>query len=530
MTTESPPSPANEGVAADRASGAGPAAEPLRILVVDDDDVDRMAVRRGLRAAGTNAEFRDANSVSTALAELAGTPFDCVFLDYQLLGGDGLRVLKEARAAGITTPIVMLTGRDDGETVAELIKAGASDYLNKSNATPDRMAQTMRHVIRVAAAEEQARQALHALRGSEARFRILHETSPDGFIILRTVRDGTGQIVDFIWDYLNPAAERIGGYSRPGVVGARILEKNPGVRESGLFDLYREVIEIGEPRQREIYYGHEGLNVWLRVTAAKLDDDGVAVSFTDITRRKLAEEERERVLDARNRFYATMSHELRTPINAVLGYTDLLLAGAYGDLTGVQLQGIERAHRAAHHLLELVNDVLDLSKLEAGKLELELEEVNIPHLIEDLFTTVRPLAEERGTELRLIDDGCAAPLRTDPRRVRQILLNLISNAIKFGEGQPVDVRCAEASNDGAVIEVIDRGAGIANEHLPRIFEEFVQLSEDRAGTGLGLSISKRLAELLRGRLEAESEIGQGSVFRVVLRRIGTDPVTTVSPG
>jgi signal transduction histidine kinase len=204
-------------------------------------------------------------------------------------------------------------------------------------------------------------------------------------------------------------------------------------------------------------------------------------------------------------------------MNAILGYTDLLLAGAYGSMTPAQTEGIERTHRAGQHLLELVNDVLDLSKLEAGKLEIEVEPTSVPELIDDLFDTVRPLASDSGAELRLEHDGCTDPIEIDPRRVRQILLNLLSNAIKFGGARPVWVNCRRGDDGGIQVEVRDEGPGIQESDLPRIFEEFVQLSgTDRLGTGLGLPISRRLAELLGGRLEVDSEPGQGSTFRLHL--------------
>ncbi|HKP74199.1 MAG TPA: PAS domain-containing protein, partial [Longimicrobiaceae bacterium] len=242
-------------------------------------------------------------------------------------------------------------------------------------------------------------------------------------------------------------------------------------------------------------------------------------TIIDATEAKRAEEERERAVTARSRFYAAMSHELRTPINAVLGYNDLLLAGVYGELTPPQQTSLERGQRAARHLLHLVNDVLDLSKLEAGKMELVWEPVPVVALVQDLFATVQPLAEEHGSELRL--DGRAAAgvdIVTDPRRLQQILLNLISNALKFGRSRPVEVRCS-ASPDDVAIEVTDQGVGIAPGDLARIFEEFIQLpSANAGGTGLGLPISQQLARLLGGRLEVESEPGAGSTFRLRLPR------------
>jgi len=244
-----------------------------------------------------------------------------------------------------------------------------------------------------------------------------------------------------------------------------------------------------------------------------------AGTIIDVTEAKRAEEERERAVTARSRFYAAMSHELRTPINAVLGYNDLLLAGVYGELTPQQQFSLERGQRAARHLLHLVNDVLDLSKIEAGKLELAWEPVSVLPLVQDLFATLQPLADEHGSELRLQGrEAAGIDIVTDLRRVQQILLNLISNALKFGGGKPVEVRC-EATEGEVTIEVADQGVGIPAGELEHIFEEFIQLPNANAGgTGLGLPISQRLARLLGGWLEVESEPGAGSTFRLRLPR------------
>src|SRR5262249_33985181 len=186
----------------------------------------------------------------------------------------------------------------------------------------------------------------------------------------------------------------------------------------------------------------------------------------------------ERAMTARSRFYASMSHELRTPINAVLGYSTLLLERIYGPLNDKQAEGIERTQKAARHLLELVNDVLDLSKIEAGKIDLRLQPVEFPSLIEDLFVTVKPLADEHHTQLTL-DCPPETPIKvvSDPRRVRQILLNLLSNAIKFGQGKPITVTCTSDNDKGVSIAVADQGPGISAEDQERIFLEFVQLGK-----------------------------------------------------
>jgi signal transduction histidine kinase len=231
--------------------------------------------------------------------------------------------------------------------------------------------------------------------------------------------------------------------------------------------------------------------------------------------------ELERAMAARSRFYASMSHELRTPINAIIGYNTLLLDGIYGPLSDQQQHGIARTHHAARHLLELVNDVLDLSKIEAGKFEVSVQPAAFPGLIEDLFVTVRPMADEHASALTLEHVGERVTLETDPRRVRQILLNLLSNAIKFGAGKPIEVTSRAIEGGGLEVAVRDHGPGIATADLPRIFDEFVQLANSGntghpTGTGLGLPISKRLAELLGGELTAASQPGDGSTFRLRL--------------
>ena len=227
-------------------------------------------------------------------------------------------------------------------------------------------------------------------------------------------------------------------------------------------------------------------------------------------------------LSARNRFYAAMSHELRTPINAVMGYNDLLLASVYGPLNEQQELAVERSQRAAQHLRELVNDVLDISRLESGKVDVEAQAVSVPALVDDLFATLRPMAESTGAELRRMAGECPTVM-TDERRLRQILMNLVSNAIKYGGGSPVWVTCSADRGGGVLVEVVDAGPGIHPEDQGRIFEEFVQLGREEngdnagvQGTGLGLPISRRLARLLGGTLTVSSTPGVGSTFRLAL--------------
>jgi signal transduction histidine kinase len=319
------------------------------------------------------------------------------------------------------------------------------------------------------------------------------------------------------------------GYSM-GAVDYVFKPFNPDVLRSKVavfVDLYLKQREIqrqsdqlreGQKRELELEHRTSMLEAEAR-SAAKLSQMN-----EELHRRQLALEQ---AMGARNRFYASMSHELRTPINAVIGYSTLMLDNIYGPLNAKQKEGLQRSLRAARHLLELVNDVLDLSKIEAGKIELSLQPVMFPALIEDLFVTVRPLADEYGSSLTLEMQSEPFNIVSDPRRVRQILLNLLSNAIKFGEGKPIQVVCKRNDDKGVQLEVVDQGVGIANDDIARIFEEFVQVSESKQpGTGLGLPISRRLAQLLDGSLTVHSMPGEGSAFRLTLPASLEDDMVT----
>ena len=327
------------------------------------------------------------------------------------------------------------------------------------------------------------------------------------------------------------------GYSM-GAVDYVFKPFNPDVLRSKVavfVDLYLKQEQIKE--QAELLAESERRELELQHRAELLESEArsaaqLAELNNQLHNRQL---ELEQAMGVRNRFYASMSHELRTPINAVIGYSTLLIDNIYGPLNEKQREGLQRTLKAARHLLELVNDVLDLSKIEAGKIELALQPVNVSTLIEDLFITVRPLADEYGSQLSFDVPPEPFTVTTDPRRVRQILLNLLSNAIKFGKKQPIEVKCARTEAGGVSISVIDKGEGISEEDRARVFEEFVQVSPtQQPGTGLGLPISRRLASLLDGSLEMESILGEGSIFTLTLpaeatpRSIDVDEFSTAT--
>ena len=221
----------------------------------------------------------------------------------------------------------------------------------------------------------------------------------------------------------------------------------------------------------------------------------------------------------KSQFLANMSHELRTPLNAILGYTELILDNLYGETPDKMRKALDRVQQNGRHLLNLINDVLDLSKIEAGKLTLSLSDYSLNNVVQGVFVAVESLAGEKKLELKM-DVPPGLPIgHGDERRITQVLLNLIGNAIKFTDAGTVTVT-AEAAKDAFTIAVRDTGPGIADADRLTIFEEFRQgdssVTKKKAGTGLGLSIARRIVEMHGGRLWVESKLGEGSTFFVTL--------------
>jgi signal transduction histidine kinase len=217
-----------------------------------------------------------------------------------------------------------------------------------------------------------------------------------------------------------------------------------------------------------------------------------------------------------------MSHELRTPLNAIIGLTDMMTTNAARFGTEKALEPLKRVHNAGTHLLGLINQLLDLSKIEAGKLELAPEKVNLPPLIDEVIGTARQLAEQNKNRLVVDAAENLGTLVVDPMRLRQILLNLLSNACKFTKEGEVRLQVRRVGNGRDTIElaVADTGIGMTGEQLGKLFQEFSQAEASTAkkygGTGLGLAITRKLARMMGGDVTVASEPGKGSVFTVRL--------------
>lgn len=255
---------------------------------------------------------------------------------------------------------------------------------------------------------------------------------------------------------------------------------------------------------------------------------GVFAAARDVTERKRFEQtlqeknvELENASLAKDRFLASMSHELRTPLNAIVGFTGTLLMKLPGPLTAEQEKQLRTIQASSRHLLSLINDLLDLAKIESGKVELNAEILDCRAVIEDVSTTLRPLAEGKGLRFEIRIPADELPVQTDRRSLTQILINLANNAIKFTNTGSVRIELAARRDNGsplAEIAVVDTGIGIREGDKAKLFQAFMQVdsSSTRAyeGTGLGLHVSQKLAHMIGGQIRFESEQGKGSTFYV----------------
>jgi PAS domain S-box-containing protein len=360
------------------------------------------------------------------------------------------------------------------------------------------------------------------------------EYAVDGIMII----DERDSITTF-----NPAAEHMFGYSAEEIVGQPVarLVPDPLHRQYKLISIGNEI--IGRRKDGTVFP--------MDLSSGQLTLDRrrlYVVILRDATRRKQAEEELQRARDAaeaasrsKSTFLANMSHELRTPLNAIIGYSELLIEEA-ADVDRDSLESdLKRIHRAGAHLLGLISDILDISKIEAGKMDLRYEYFPLSPMLGDVELTVAPLAAQSGNRFEISYNGQPASLFADPVRVRQILVNLLGNACKFTDHGTITLRVyaiadfklqvadpnanaareATPSQQAAIVfEVADTGIGMTAEQLARLFQPFTQADDSTTrrygGTGLGLALTRHFCQMMGGTVDVVSTPGKGSVFTVQL--------------
>ncbi|GAB4210816.1 MAG: hypothetical protein OHK0022_44550 [Roseiflexaceae bacterium] len=547
--------------------------ETLTILIVDDDEIDRKAVRRALRAAGLALMVEEVADSAAALAALEQRPFDCVFLDYRLPDRDGLAVLHAIRARGLLVPVVVLTGQGDERLAVELMKAGASDYLSKGTLTPETLTQALRSAIRVQRAEASAAQATRALSASVERLRFLSEASRllasslDAPVILSAL---ARLVVQNMADWCEVDVVADDGSIQRLVIAAADPEHEaqiPELQQMPLLDAEvpgtaAAVIAEGKPLLLDgLHPEHLAhLNSQCRAQTERFAISGLlivplcvrgrvmgALTLALTHGRRFSPEDLELAEDLANRtavavdnarlyheareavrlrdvFLSVASHELKTPLTSLFGNAQLLQRrlARQNSLNERDQRTLQVLVEQANRLNKMITALLDISRLQTGQFSIQREPVDLCALVVRLAEELRPALDQHTISVGC--DGATLPVIGDELRLEQVLHNLIQNAIKYSpQGGAIKVHMARRGQQAAVA-VIDRGIGIPADALPHLFSRFYRAhnvqEQQISGIGLGLYVVSEIVALHGGSVEVVSEEGSGSTFTIFLPLAG----------
>jgi PAS domain S-box-containing protein len=475
--------------------------------------------------------------------ELFRTAFDHAAIGMSLVGLEGRYLRVNAALCALT-----------GYTEAELLARTFQDITH-----PDDRAADLAPLKRLLAGEIRAFQAekrylrkdgeviwirLNSALVHDGHGAPLHYISQIEDITARKAADAelaathqhTSEVLDRITDnfyaldrqgrftYLNQATERNFGYSRDELLAHNMWQRFPQGKDTPLYPALQEALADGDPRTLEFHYAPTDRWYETRIYPSQ---NGVSVFFRDVTDRKRADEALRRALAgaeaatrAKGTFLDLMTHELRTPLQAVLGYSEFLLIAPKGSLTDEQRADIGYIHQAGNRMIALVNQLLDLSRLEAAGFDLATEPIDLNKVIEAVRQDIAPQAGAKGLTVQIAVPEALPPLTGDAERVRQILLNLAGNAMKFTQRGGIQITATATITGGVEVAVIDTGMGITAEAILHIFDAFHQvdsrLSRRHGGSGLGLAIAWKLAQQMGGSISVSSEPDVGSTFTLHL--------------
>jgi len=483
---------------------------------------EQQAYNRSLIEASADAQFAidpdgtitDVNAEATRLTgysrkHLVNSRFSTYFTEPDHARAGVLQTLKEERVIGYQLVLITRHGR----RIPVSFNAGVfSDTLG----VPLGILAAARDITEQKQLEEQ-------LRAQQFYTRSLIESNIDALM----TTDPLGIITD-----INQQMETLTGHTRDDLIGTPFKQyfTDPDRAEDGI----RTVLKEERVTNYELTARtKEGLQTVVSYNATTFNDQegnlqGVFAAARDVTERKRFEQtlqekniELENANLAKDRFLASMSHELRTPLNAIIGFTGTLLMRLPGPLTADQETQLSTVQSSARHLLSLINDLLDLAKIDSGKVEIKCEPVICQNVIEEVAAALHLMAEQKGLEFNVRMPKVSLRVESDKRILSQIVINLANNAIKFTERGKVEINVAKRSVNGSSyigIDVVDTGVGIKPDDQERLFQAFQQIENSfrSEGTGLGLYLSQKLASLIHGRIELKSEFGKGSTFTLLV--------------
>ncbi len=518
---------------------------PLRVLILEDSLSDTELMLYELRSSGFELDWQRVETEADYLAQLdAG--FDVILSDFYMPEFDAIQALRLLQSRGLDIPLIIVTHSISEEAAVECMKQGAADYLLKHRMV--RLGQAVMHAVQQKKLRDEKRQAEAALKESEERLRRLADNAQD-IIYSYRVRPTRG------FEYVNPAVTAITGYTPEQLyadpnLGFKISHED----DHSLLQQWLTGEELTQPCVLR-WFNKNGAIIWTEHSNVAIHDEvGNLIAIEgiarNITKRKHAEDqaavalcnaqsyerleqlvkerteelEQEKLLSeaanrAKSEFLANMSHELRTPLTSILGFSEVLLEKIFGPLNEKQQQYIACMYSSGEHLLALINDILDLSKIEVGKEEIFLEILQIEDVCQACISLIQERVNSRDLELVLAISPESATCIADKRRLKQILFNLLSNAVKFTETGSVTLKVNKTEST-IMFSVIDTGIGISKADQADLFQPFHQVDSSLArkyqGTGLGLALARNLARLHGGDITLESELGRGSCFTLCL--------------
>ncbi|MEQ9609549.1 MAG: ATP-binding protein [Kiloniellaceae bacterium] len=483
-----------------------------RLLLVTGNESEAAYVRASLAAGLFSHEITRAGSLPDAIAALSGTPRSCAPYDAILfdIGLNGCRPAEAVRRLATTasdTAILIIAGSADVPAAIEAVEEGAQDYILWSSFNGGALAHRLQFCIERFELEREMRRRLREAERLVARFDSLVRDNADAIMVLNM----NGRV-----KFANTAAARLFGRDAASLIGS-----DPG-------------IPVQRGAAMEIAIGRRGGSdtvVEIHIAQTIWDNEPVwLASLRDVSQRKnaeralvLAKQQAELASETKSKFLAHKSHEQRTPQNSILGITEIMQKGGVGYIENARyLDYLDTIRNSGTHLLTLINDLLDLSKIEAGREELQEETVDLPALLRAAAHAEEATARDHGLALVCEIERHPRLLRADPVKLNQIVLNLLSNAIKFTpEGGLVTLQGRPSLDGGYEIVVADTGCGMDPDDIPEAMGAFGQIrtpyirKADR-GTGLGLPIARSLAELHQGSLEIASRPGAGTSVTVLL--------------
>jgi len=485
---------------------------PARILVVDDELGIREGCRRVLAEEGYAIEL--AEDGMNGLAKVREKPYDLILVDLMMPGIGGLDLIQKIHEIDPEIILVVITGYAAIETAVEATKRGAYEYLPKPF-TPEALSVLVKRGLEKRDLRLEARrhyqereQRLLELAGEKSRLRSVIGCMADGVLVANLEH----QLV--LW---NASAVRM-----LGLIGTDEPGKAIGhyLRDPALVDALEQILDSKDEGfsmiSREIRTA-DSSSVLMAQMAPVRDDQGRGLGAVTVLRDITKLKEIEKI---KSQFVTMVAHELRSPLAAIEGWLEVVLSGEAGGSEEQNRSWLLRAKERANSLLALVQDLLEINKIEAGKVALKMESVNLTDIIAKIVEFFRPEAERHRVSLRMNPSAALPAVQADVRDMEKLFTNLISNAIKYNvENGSVTV---ETSHDAHFVgvHIRDTGVGIPSADLPRIFDDFFRAETKKrdkvSGTGLGLTIAKKIVDSHLGHIEVESRVDQGSAFSVYL--------------